>query len=227
MQDNLYSYSAGIIGNSAMFFCAGIAFLYGVANFFKRKKPLFAQLVTCALGCFALLHLFSIVNLVCTRELPTGMNSGIFGLISAFMFLFCASFGQMDGLADDKSKKMLKYRLISLAAPILILVMCVLVVTRETLIYMKVLTALQYFMFAGAAYYNLKHLIIPDVDLGIIKAIRGYNLLALLIDFAYALIFIGDKLSIPILSASCGIIISLLYLVIIPIMKKGVKKWLI
>jgi hypothetical protein len=78
-----------------------------------------------------------------------------------------------------------------------------------------------------ASYFNLKHFIFPDVEFGIIRSIRGYNLIALLL----GVLSIGEIIlqlwqrALPLLIlyvAICAVSIA-----IVPILEKGVKKWTI
>jgi hypothetical protein len=78
-----------------------------------------------------------------------------------------------------------------------------------------------------ASYFNLKHFIFPDVEFGIIRSIRGYNLIALML----AVLSVGEmvllalNMQIPLLIlyvAICAVSIA-----IVPILEKGVKKWAI
>jgi hypothetical protein len=78
-----------------------------------------------------------------------------------------------------------------------------------------------------ASYFNLKHFIFPDVEFGIIRSIRGYNLIALLL----AVLSVGEIVLllwgniIPILILHVAICV--VSLAIVPILENGVKKWTI
>ena len=75
-------------------------------------------------------------------------------------------------------------------------------------------------------YFQLKHLIIPDVEGGIIRSIRGYNLMALI----YAVLCMAEMIvsAIPggrgllagVWSAMC-----LVLLLFIPVPERGIEKW--
>ena len=92
---------------------------------------------------------------------------------------------------------------------------------------MKVIKYAVWAIIMFASYFNLKHFIFPDVEFGIIRSIRGYNLIALLL----AVLSVGEIIlmlwgeMIPLLIlyvAICTVSIA-----IVPILEKGVKKWTI
>lgn len=77
------------------------------------------------------------------------------------------------------------------------------------------------------AYYNLKHLIFPDVEFGIAKCIRGYTLLSLLLCLCTALAYTGlacDR-SVLILFGQAGRAVCIL--AILPVLKQGVEQWIV
>ena len=93
----------------------------------------------------------------------------------------------------------------------------------ESIIVYGVMTAIIMF----ASYFNLKHFAFPDVEFGIIRSIRGYNLIALLLGVLSAgemsLLLLGEMIPLLILYAAiCAVSIA-----IVPILEKGVKKWTI
>lgn len=165
-----------------MFAASGFAFIFGASNYFKRKAALYAQLITCSMGCFAISYLFEMILIFANNEIPTGFQVGNLGLIGGMAFLFSASFGQMDGLADDKTKEFLKYRIIALAAPIVILMIYIPSLFAQSGMQTKLVTLAQFAFIGPAAYYNMKHAVIHDIDLGIVKSIRGYNITALALE---------------------------------------------
>ena len=79
---------------------------------------------------------------------------------------------------------------------------------------------------AMASYFHLKHLIIKDVQFGLIKAIRSYNLLALIYALLCMLEMLVESLNFP---TFCIVIIyvlqCILLLVFVPVLERGVKKW--
>ena len=161
------------------------SFIYGLNKFFKKGKPLFLQSITMAMGCHALGSLYHVCQTLTTETVLDGFTPAYLGRIGFFLFLIAASYGQMDRIVDDGTKKIRPSRFIALIAPLLALLLYIPNATMEDLpIQTKVSVLLVWLPGIVAVYYNLKHFIIPDLDFGFIKAIKPYNLLATCLGFA-------------------------------------------
>lgn len=216
-----------LFSNLAMFICMAVSFTYGVVRFFKKGKALYLQMIVGGLGCMMLGRAFQFITLLTRGSLPTGFHIGTLGIVGGFIFFLSANYGQMDRLLDDGAKENRKYRLFGLLAPIAMAgIYCLIFffnVSTESIVVYAVMTAIVML----ASYFNLKHFIFPDVEFGIIRSIRGYNLIALLL----AVLSVGEIIlmlwgqMIPLLIlyvAICTVSIA-----IVPILEKGVKKWTI
>ena len=132
----------------------------------------------------------------------------------------------MDSLADDGSKALRKYRLIPLIAPIAALAIYVVFILFYDLPALpKIMGGVLTFFVMETTYFNLKHLILPDVDFGVIKCLKPYNLAVLI----YALICMAEMVSISraneALIAVLGILTGLILPVIVILVERGIKKW--
>ena len=216
-----------LFSNLAMFICMAVSFTYGVVRVFKKGKALYLQMIVGGLGCMMLGRAFQFVTLLTRGMLPEGFHIGTLGIVGGFLFFLSANYGQMDRLLDDGSVENRKYRLLGLLAPLAIAVIYCFVflfrIETESIIVNAIMTAIVMF----ASYFNLKHFIFPDVEFGIIRSIRGYNLIALLL----AVLSVGEIVlllwgnMIPILILHVAICV--VSLAIVPILEKGVKKWTI
>ena len=166
--------------------CATLfSFIYGLNKFFKKGKPLFLQSITMAMGCHALGSIYHVCQTLTMEKVLEGFTPAYLGRIGFFLFLITASYGQMDRIVDDGSKKYKPFRYIALIAPILASLLYIPNVTMEDLpIATKVSAGLVWLPAVASVYYNLKHSIIPDFDFGFIKAIKPYNILAVCLGFA-------------------------------------------
>ena len=215
-----------LIANTITFVCAFVGFLYGNVKFFKPKKALYAQMITLAVGCVAFGRLYQVVQLLTVSKMFSGFQLGVFGVFGSLLFLFSANFGAMDSLADDRSKGLLKYRLIALVAPAAALVWyIVFVLINDLPKSVKIASAAVAFFVMEASYFHLKHLILPDVDFGVIKCLRPYNLLALLYTHLClaetTLIGHANNLGILIID----IVIGAVQIGIVVSVERGMKKW--
>ena len=216
-----------LFSNLAMAICMAVSFTYGVIRFFKKGKALYLQMIVGGLGCMMLGRAFQFVTLLTRGFLPSGFHVGLLGIVGSFVFFLSANYGQMDRLLDDGAKENRKYRLLGLLAPLLMLGIYCLVFLFDIRLESKVVYGVMTVIIMFASYFNLKHFIFPDVEFGIIRSIRGYNLIALLL----AVLSVGEIVlqlwgkMIPLLIlyvAICAVSIA-----IVPILERGVKKWTI
>ena len=98
----------------ASFLIAAFAFGFGAAKLFKKKKPLYLQLLVCAAGCFAIQQLSNAVNIWC--NVTAAVSIGMLGIFGCNFFLLSANFGTLDRIVDD-GKGSGKARKLALAAP--------------------------------------------------------------------------------------------------------------
>lgn len=214
-----------LIVTIVMLVSSAVSFGIGVSKFFAKKIALFKILITASIGCFMLGKLYELVNLYADGSINEVFNVGMLATVGGLLFLFSASFSQMDGLVDDKSKALIKYRLISLIAPVMVLGIYLPILLSDLDIKIKITTLIIYLFIAQASYYNLKHLIIPDVSFGIIASIRTYSLAALLLELLTALQLLFDRLDNQVLFAVTSILIAISYPCVLIAMDRGSKKW--
>jgi hypothetical protein len=181
-----------------------------------------------AMGCHALGSIYHLCQTLTTETVLEGFTPAYLGRIGFFLFLITASYGQMDRIVDDGSKKLRPSRIIALAAPI-----------GAVLLYLpnglmddlptgtKIAVLLVWIPATVSVYYNLKHAIIPDFDFGFIKAIKPYNVLATCLGFAELLCLTAwDYLyNAPLVISSfvfAGLCVAMML-----VAKKGAEKWTI
>ncbi len=206
--------------------CALAGFIYGETQFFRPKKALYAQMITLSLGCIAFGRLFNIVRLLTGGELTGNFQLGFLGLIGSLMFFFSANFGTVDSLVDDRSKELKKYRLIALAAPVAAVLMYAgLFLLSDVSGMQKILGAVLTAFVMAASYFNLKHLIFPDIDFGIVKCLRPYNLLALIYSISIFVEFCAMSCDNEVLTLICCCVTGLVTAAMIPTVVRGVNKW--
>ena len=215
-----------LIANSIACVCAFAGFLYGCFRFFKPKKAIYLQMITLAVGCMAFGRLYQVIRLLTGGEIFGTFQLGIFGYIGSLMFLFSANFGAMDRIADDKSKALRKYRIIALAAPAAVAAFYLLFLFLTDLPDVpRIVSAVTAVVAMHSGYFHLKHLIIPDVELGVIRCLRLYNLSALVFTFlCLAETFvIGTGREVPVLILD--ILMGAALIGIVVLAERGIKKW--
>ena len=204
-----------------------VGFIYGIVTVIKTTKALYYIMIIASVGTTAFSRLYEAVHMWITEEYFDGFHIGIIGNIASFLFIFTANYGVMDSLGDDKSPRFRKYRLIALSADAVLLGLYIPILLSDASFTIKLCYGLIFVMMMCSSYYNLKHLILPDVDYGIIRCIKGYNFIMLCYTLLFALerIALVYDMDIVLYIASVGIAIA--SVLTIPVLRKGVLKWTI
>ena len=214
--------TANIIVCAAAF----LGFIYGGIQFFRPKKALYAQMITLALGCITFGRLFNIVRLLTDGNLTDSFQLGFLGLIGSLMFFYSANFGTVDSLADDRTKEFRKYRLIALIAPAAAIALyVVLFLVGDVSLLWKISGTVLTLFVVFTSYYNLKHLIFPDVEFGVVKSLRPYNLLALIYAATILVECYAMSIGNELMTLICCCISGLVTLTMMPLIVRGVEKW--
>ena len=183
-------------------------------------------MITLAVGCMAFGRLYQVVRLLTGGEILNSFQLGLFGIIGSLMFLFSANYGAIDSLADDGSKEFTKYRIVSVAAPLVAAALYfIFIFAADTAKLTKIIYGIITVFVMLASYFHLKHLIFPDVDFGVINCLKPYNLLALIYSFICMaeMIFLSLNSEIGILIV--GVIMGGLLIGIVISVERGIKKW--
>lgn len=205
---------------------AAIGFGYGLFRFFRDNSALYVRMIIFAVGCAMLGRLFETLQLLVIGELYNGFHVGILGIIGSFLFLFSANYGQMDSIVDDGSPRFRKTRIISLAAPLVIIAIWVFIVTTKGFNESTISLGVETLFIALASYFHLKHLIIEDVAFGLIRAIRKYNLLSLIYAVLCMLEMVVESFNLPVYFIAIVYVLQCaLLLAFVPVLERGVKKW--
>ena len=217
-----------LIANIITCVCAFFGFVYGIVKFFKPKKAVYAQMITLAAGCMAFGRLYQVVRLLTGGDIINVFQLGFLGIVGSLMFFFSANYGLMDSLADDGSKQFRKYRLIPIAAPLLVAALyLVFILFADASTMIKIVGAVIALFAIQSSYYHLKHLIFPDVDYGIIKCLKLYNLLTLIYSFVCVAEIIAISRDSEIATLITGVILGALLIAVVPSVERGIKKWTI
>lgn len=195
----------------------GLACLYGLISGGRPRTPLFYKIVVYAFGSYFLGSAYSILFTVLVPN-AAGFHAGYMGYVGTFFFLFSSYFGALDRLADGREAAYRIYRIVALVPPVVILVCGQSFWNRILLIPV-----------AGTAYFACKHLILPDVEMGIIRVMRFYNGCILL--FCLIQPFTSELAVDAYAKSFANQILAVLNLVLValalPTARRGVQKWFI
>ena len=209
--------------------CATLfSFIYGIIHFFKKGKPLFLQSITMAMGSHALGSIYHVCQTLTTETVIEGFTPAYLGRIGFFLFFIAASYGQMDRIVDDGSKKLRPARFIALLAPLCAILLYLPNGLMEDLsLATKIAVLLVWLPAIFSVYYNLKHAIIPNFDFGFIKAIKPYNILAVCLGFAELLCLTAWDYLYNTQLVISTIIFAVLCVALMIAAKKGAERWTI
>ena len=204
------------------------ATVYGLRHFFKKGKPVFLQSLTMAMASHTLGSMYHLCQSLTTDLLVEGFTPAYLGRIGFFLFLITGAYGQLDGIIDDGSAKMRPARILALLAPLCALLLFIPnAILEDVPTVTKVVYGLVWIPAGFSLYFNLKHAIVPDLDFGFIKAIRPYNLVAVLLGFAELLCLTAWDYYDPLWMAASSVLFAALCVATVITAGKGVEKWTI
>lgn len=197
-----------------------IASIYGSFTALRPKTPLFYRIIffamlACLMGnVYTLLH-----GLLWSREIG-GFHVGYLGYTGMFFFLHSAYYGAINSLGDGGEAELRKYRLFAGAACIVFLLAAV---------WLTFLFSKEFWLFIVLVpmcltlYFAVKHLLLPDVEMGVIRVLRPYNALVIALSVGMMLRLLSPAGSVQ--ETVSGVLSGLLLAVIMPVVRNGVRKW--
>jgi len=217
-----------LIVNIIVCVAAFAGFIYGGILFFRPKKALYAQMITLAMGVIGFGRLFLVIRILTGGEITESFQLGFVGMFASFLFFFTANYGAVDSLIDDSVERSIWSKLATFLAPLgAIILYIVFFIVKDTSLMWRIFGGMLTINIALSTYFNLKHLLSPDIDKGVITCLRPYNLLALIYAASVLVECIGLSSGNDVLAFVAGLISAISIILIIPLIERGVKKWLI
>lgn len=207
------------------------AVVYGAFAFFKKRKALYPKIITAAMGCYALSCLYHLCQTLLFEEPAEGFTATYLGRIGFYLFLLTANFGQMNGIMDDGTPKMKTSRYVGLLGPLLAVGLFCFVLLAEMPLSTKLSYLPVWIVAALNMYYNLKLSVIPDLGFGFSRAVRPYNISALVLSALDLLTLLAwAYYDLPygfVIVAVTSVLTSVTMLITVHNLNGGVKKWTI
>ena len=206
------------------FLTASFAFGYGAVKLFKKRKPMYLQLLVSASGCFALQQLSYIVNLWC--GVTATVSIGMLGIFGCNFFLLSANFGTLDKIVDDGNGTA-KARRLAIIAPVIVgaLIAATFMAWKDRDMFCAVMWLIMLLPAMPAAYFNLKHILLPMDPFEFLRATRPCNIAALvfyLVTIAYVMSWAAAA---PMLCNILVVLVALSVLSLTLAAVKGAEKW--
>ena len=201
---------------------ASVALLYGLYTAFRKHTPLYYKIVFFAMAsCFLGLGYCSLAQLLWPQGLQ-GFHVGYFGSVGMYFFLYSSYYGAINSLADDGTRRFRLYRAAAFFVAALTAVLAGTGIwvlgTGERLLSTLVLVPV-----VATVYFSVKHLIFPDVEMGIIAAMRPFNAMVA----ALCMLQAAD-LCLPAAGAGAwvrAVCMAVLLAACLPVARKGVQRW--
>lgn len=213
-----------LIENLAILVCSIVGILSGL-HYLNFRKALYANMIVQGMICVALGRLFQCGLLLTGGSLTERFQLGSLGIMGAFSFFFSANFGQIDSLVDGGERQFTKYRIMALVGPVAVMVALIPILLSSVNQTFKISSAAVSCIIGVACYFHAKHIMIPDVDYGVVRCLRGYNVLAAVLSLLSMLELIALAWNIDILLYGSGVGLCAATLALVPTMDKGVKRW--
>ncbi len=210
--------------NLAMTICALFGMTLGGIYYLAPRKPLYASMIVLGVACIALARFYQFARLVTGLENAGIFQLGVLGIVGTFAFFFSSNYGQIDSLVDDRSKEFFRYRLIAWIGPVVVLILF-LFAAKDAFLSSKISYAMVSVAIGAASYFHVKHLLIPDVDYGVVHCLRRFNAVALLYGFLCMLEMIAMENYLEGMILVVGVLQCVVSILIVPTMDKGVKQW--
>ena len=199
-----------------------IASAYGGYTAIRHKAPLFytilcLAMISCLMGC-----VYSVLYDVLWISGDTGFHVGYLGFAGMFFFLFSSYYGAIDSLADGGEPALRTYRILAGGVA---LVHFAVSVCGVALLHKGWWLLVLIVPMSGTLYFAVKHLIVPDVEMGIIKVMRPFNAVIIgicLLMSGYFYAFPHTQLK-TIFAVATGCLLA----IVLPVARNGVRKWFI
>ncbi len=202
------------------------AFAHGAVKLFKKGKPLYCQIIMWAVGCYSLQCIENCVVYISGDF----SDRGIIGQIAMCGFciaLLSANYGTLDNIVDDRSQNNGKYRRLALIAPAVYGIASFAALSHIFPMYnfAAVVYSISLPSMAAAAYFNLKHLLLPKDELGFLSCTRVCNIICLVFyACAILLVLIYGRVS-DTVGNLLNVILSVLVLALTLATEKGERSW--
>lgn len=206
------------------FLIAAFAFGFGAVRLFRKRKPLYLQLLVCAAGCFAIEQLSCIVNLWCGAS--EAVSIGMLGIFGCNFFLLSANYGTLDKIVDD-GKAAKGARAGAVIAPVILAALAVFafLAWKSRDLFCAVMWLVMLAPALPASYYNLKHILLPIDPFAFLRATKPCNIAALSFYTVTAVYAICSAGATNTVSGILSVLMSLAALALSLCAVRGATKW--
>lgn len=206
-----------------------VALILGVKFFLIKKSPLYFRLLFYGVACFLLEELYYLIDYACSGSWSDTFSFAAFGASACYAFMLSANYGQFDSFVDDGSTGCKRATKVAFLAPACMVVIYIVAATYYLMtngnVIDVVLTIVCKLPAFFAAYYHLKHLLLPDVMHFVVDSLRPCNAVCLaliMMDvFSDAFLAFGKDTAYMV----CETVLSLMLVLMMIAAERGHKEW--
>ncbi len=204
-----------------------MAFSYGAFKLFQPKIPKFWKLYVCAVGCYMLEELWVIVNSLLGNGSQDGLVTiRLFGFFGCLCFMLSANVGEFDKVVNEKRNT--KADFLALIAPIALLIIYAIYAFtpadgKTDLIVVIGLISISPAL--PASYFSLKHLLLPEDEMGFLRLTRGINIAALIFYAANYIYAVADLYCSKAVMSIYDFALGIMVFAIVLLCRKGAGEW--
>ncbi len=199
-----------------------VIFIIAMIAVADKRHSLFINCVFFGTLCFFLSQLWNFANFIWVEQVTTDSLIETISNVGFYMFLFSASYGALDSLADDGSKKYYKYKAVGAGAALAVAAVLIMRLMLSFSLYVLVYGII----LCPVIYISVKHLVIPDIENGYIRTLRPYYFVVLLMVLLRTVeTFVYGVEMLSIVGMTCRIAGIIVVIWMFPMAIKGVRKW--
>lgn len=198
-----------------------VASIFGACTAFRKKTPLFYKILffaalTCLMG-----NIYTLCYGLLWQQGDGGFHVGYLGYLGMFFFLYSSYYGAINSLADGGQRELRRYRIAAGCAATACFLAALLMLFFGRAIWLCIVVI----PMGCTLYFAVKLLVMPDVEMGIIRVMRPYNALvaALCVCMLVRLLSEAGSAIQTISSVCAGILLAFS----LPLARNGVRKWFI
>lgn len=203
-----------------------VAFIIGTLYLFNKGKPLYFQLLICAVGCFALGQIANLISYFCGwHNENTVFSTSEFCYFGIAAFTLTANVGVLDkSIYKELSKKMAGMALITPAIYLALLLFFVISAVSSDPLY-GIANLIILSPSVVCCYHNQRHLLTKPDEKGILRSIRATDIISIAFAFTSLICLLLYWYEFSLLSDITEVAISLIAFSLVIASIKGAKSW--
>lgn len=201
------------------------AIILGLTILSKNKIPMYFKFMAGMAFCHMLMELHTQASYICGNTNDSIIVKTL-AIIGSVLFLFSAEYGLIDKIVDDGNTKS-TIKLVSCTIPMILIFWYVVILTMglENNCLKMICFGLIVLLMAFTSYFNMKHLIMNEDEIGFLKSSRLCNIFEILYYFELEVLWVSEISGIRFFSEIVSLLLSVTVFALVLSAKSGAKKW--